>query len=297
MELRHLRYFVAVAEELNFTRAAKRLHTAQPSLSQQIRQLEDEVGVRLLERSKRHVRLTSAGSVLLREARDILNRVDYAVRISAKAASGHAGEIALCSFPGADVKILPRLRPALAKELPDVRLVVHSRYVLEPLASLRAGIVDVVFTRGPVSEPDLVSEEVLRERLVVVVPAHDRLARLKTVVPKRLDNLPTVAISRTAARNLHDEVAAFYEQAKVTVQPVQTADTVLGSLSMVAAGLGFALLPDYVLSMLPDGVVTRPLDWDPEPTVTIVMSYRRQDQPPILRVFREVLRASVGTAD
>ncbi len=290
MELRHLRYFVAVAEELNFTRAAKRLHTAQPSLSQQIRQLEDEVGVRLLERTKRHVQLTVAGRVMLREARDILSRVDYAVQMASKAARGHAGEISVCTFPGADVKILPRLRSMFAKRLPDVRLIVHSRYVLDPLAGLRAGTIDVAFTRGPLSEPDLVTEEVLREKLVVVVPAHHRLARLKRIAVRKLDDLPCIAISPGSAPRLHDEIAMFYQQAKVTVQPVQSADNVLGCLGMVAAGIGFALLPDYVASILPDGVVMRPLDWTPEPSVAIVMTHRKHDPPPTLRAFKELVR-------
>ena len=148
MELRHLRYFVAVAEELSFTRAAERLHTAQPSLSQQIRQLEAEVGVRLLERTKRRVQLTGAGRVMLREARDILNRVEHAARLACKAASGQAGEISIGTFPGADVKILPRLRPLLAKRLPDVRLVLHSEYVLNTSPGCAAGRSTSAFCAG-----------------------------------------------------------------------------------------------------------------------------------------------------
>ncbi len=297
MELRHLRYFVAVAEELNFTRAAQRLHTAQPSLSQQIRQLEDEVGVRLLERTKRSVQLTAAGRVMLHEAKDILSRVDHAVHMAGKAATGQAGEIALGTFIGADVRILPRIRPALARRLPEVRLVLHSRYVLDPLAGLRAGTLDLAFLRGPLREPDLASEEILREKIVAVVPAHHRLARLPRITVTRLDDLPCIAMSRTAAPGLHDAVTEFYQQAKVTVQPTQRADNVLGHLAMVAAGLGFALLPDYVSSILPTGVVVRPLDWSPEPMVSTVLAYRKGELAPMLRHFRDVVRECFPRAD
>src|ERR1044071_2169753 len=109
MELRHLRYFVAVAEELNFTRAAARLHTSQPSLSQQIRQLESELGLGLLERSRQYVSVTSAGRIFLREAKDILARLEHAGRLAKQAADGRAGDLSIGTFPAADVRIFPLL--------------------------------------------------------------------------------------------------------------------------------------------------------------------------------------------
>ena len=132
MELRHLRYFVAVAEELNFTRAAARLHTSQPSLSQQIRQLETAIGISLLDRSRHHVALTDGGRIFLREVRDILGRIDHAGRLAKQAADGRAGELSVGTFPAADVRILPPLRAAVATQLPDLRLLLHSKYAVEP---------------------------------------------------------------------------------------------------------------------------------------------------------------------
>ena len=145
VELRHLRYFVAVAEELNFTRAAARLHTSQPSLSQQIRQLESAVGVLLLDRSRHHVALTNAGRIFLREARDILGRIDHAGRLAKQAADGRAGELSVGTFPAADVRILPALRPRLAESLPNLRIVLHSKYALDPIKGLQSGALDVAF--------------------------------------------------------------------------------------------------------------------------------------------------------
>ena len=194
MELRHLRYFVAVAEELNFTRAAARLHTSQPSLSQQIRQLDAAVGVRLLERSRQHVALTSAGRIFLREAKEILGRVEHAGRLAKQAADGRAGDLSVGTFPAADVRILPALRPVLAAHLPDLRLILHSKYAVEPVAGLLAGTLDVAFVRGPIEFDELQSRELLREQIVMMLPSHHPLARRKRVPVALLNDLPCITM-------------------------------------------------------------------------------------------------------
>jgi LysR family transcriptional regulator, hca operon transcriptional activator len=296
VELRHLRYFVAVAEELNFTRAAARLHTAQPSLSQQIRQLEAEVGARLLERTPHHVRLTVPGRMFLRDAREILARLDHAVRMAASAGTGTAGEIAIGTFPAADVKIVPALRPLLAEQAPDLRYVLHSRYALEPLAGLRQGKLDIAFLRGPVHEPDLLVTELIREPIMVVLPAHHRLARRRRIALRLLQDLPHIATARTASQAMHDAVAALAQAADVRMHAIRDADNSLGHLQMVQEGLGFALLPDYVGAILPPGVVMRPLDWDPAPTVSIVMAQRDDESVASLRLFTSLVRVACQRA-
>ena len=197
MELRHLRYFVAVAEELNFTRAAARLHTAQPSLSQQIRQLEAAVGVALLDRSRRHVALTNAGRIFLREAKDILGRIEHAGRLAKQAADGRAGDLSVGTFPAADVCILPKLRPLVAARLPHLRLVLHSKYAVEPVAGLLTGTLDVAFLRGPIEAEGLEIRELLRERIVVMLPAHHALARRKRIPVELLHDLPCITMDRS----------------------------------------------------------------------------------------------------
>ena len=137
----------------------------------------------------------------------------------------------------------------------------------------------------------------LRERIIAVVPAHHRLARAKRIAVGRLADLPCIAISHNAAPALHDAVAGLYQRAGVTVQAVQSGDNVLGHLGMVAAGLGYALLPDYVSAILPDRAVVRPLDSVPEPTVTIVMAHRKGDQSPLVRAFRQIVRESFPPPD
>jgi LysR family hca operon transcriptional activator len=190
VELRHLRYFIAVAEELSFTRAAARLHTAQPSLSQQIRQLEKDIGVKLLDRSRHHVALTNAGRIFLQQARDILGRVDHASRLARQASEGQAGDLSVGTFPSADVRILPALRPLVAKHLPDLRLILHSKYAVEPLSGLQSGTLDVAFMRNPDDATGLELIELMREEIVMVLPSHHVLAQRKKVPVKSLDDLP-----------------------------------------------------------------------------------------------------------
>ena len=295
MELRHLRYFVAVAEELNFTRAAARLHTSQPSLSQQIRQLESAVGVVLLDRSRHHVALTNAGRIFLREARDILGRIEHAGRLAKQAADGRAGDLSIGTFPAADVRILPALRPLIAASMPNLRIVLHSKYALEPLEGLRTGALDVAFVRGPLStteELDVI--ELLREPIVVVLPAHHALARRKRIPVEALHDLPCITMDRSLAPALHDAIAQLYRQAHIRMHAVSRADNVLGHLQMVQEGLGFALLPDSVGSLLPPGVVLKPLAWEPTPIVTIAVAWKSGNTNPLVRAFVELVLQSSG---
>ena len=294
MELRHLRYFVAVAEELNFTRAAARLHTSQPSLSQQIRQLEAQVGVPLLERSRHRVSLTNAGRIFLRDTRDILGRLDHAVRLAKQAADGRAGDLSVGTFPAADVHILPALRPLMAASLPHVRLVLHSKYAVDPEQGLRTGSLDAAFMRGPLDADGLDVIELRREEIVVVLPAHHALARRTRIPVQLLHDLPCITMERTLAPALYDAISALYRQAHIRMQAVSTADNVLGHLQLVQEGLGFALLPDSVGSLLPPGVVVKPLDGKPLPTVSIVLARRAGTPSPLVRAFVELVRQCCG---
>lgn len=290
MELRHLRYFIAVAEELSFTRAAASLHTAQPSLSQQIRQLEKAIGVKLLDRSRHHVALTNAGRVFLQQAKDILGRVDHASRLARRAAEGHAGDLSVGTFPSADVRILPALRPLVAEHLPDLRLVLHSKYAVEPLAGLQSGALDVAFMRKPDDATGLEVIELMRERIVMVLPSHHALARRSTVPLKSLDDLPCITMERSLSPELHDAAATLYREARLRMHAVSSADNVLGHLQLVQEGLGFALLPESLNALLPTGVTFRPLDCDPVPTISIAVAWKQGNNSRLLREFVRLVR-------
>jgi LysR family hca operon transcriptional activator len=297
LELRHLRYFVAVGEELNFTRAAARLRTAQPSLSQQIRQLENAVGVKLLDRSRHHVALTDAGRIFLRQAKDILGRVEHARRLARQAADGRAGDLSVGTFPSADVRILPALRPLIAERLPDLRVILHSKYAVDPVAGLLSGALDVAFVRGPLETDGLEAVELLREQIVIVLPSHHALARRKRIPVDSLDDLPCITMERSLSPALHDAAASLYRDAKIRMHAATSADNVLGSLQLVQEGLGFALLPDSIGALLPPGVTFRPLDWDLVPAVPLLVAWKRGNDSRLVRQFVDLARrVAAGTA-
>ena len=287
---------MAVADELNFTRAAARLHTSQPSLSQQIRQLEAALGVALLERSRQHVALTSAGRIFLREAKDILARIEHAGRLAKQAADGRAGDLSIGTFPAADVRILPALRPLIAERMPHLRLILHSKYALEPMAGLLAGTLDVAFMRGPIHSEELEARELLREEIVVMLPAHHALAGRKSVPVELLDDLPCITMDRSLSPGLHDAIAALYRQARIRMHVVSTADNVLGHLRLVQEGLGFALLPGSMGALLPTGVVQKPLKCSPAPTVSVVVAWKAGNASPLVAAFVDLVRQCVGNS-
>jgi LysR family hca operon transcriptional activator len=293
VELRHLKYFVAVAEELSFTRAAARLKTAQPSLSQQVRQLEKHVGAQLLDRSRHHVALTNAGRIFLQQARDILGRVEHARRLARQAADGQAGELSVGSFPSADVRILAPLRALVAAHLPDLRMTLHSKYAMDPVSGLTSGALDVAFMRGPVEAEGLDSCELVTEKLVIVLPTHHPLARRKRIPVRSLDDLPCITLERSFSPPLHDAVAALYRLGQIRMHAVSSADNVLGHLQMVQEGRGFALLPDSIAELLPPGVTFKPLDCDPVPTVSIVVAWKHGNSSRLVRGFVELARRCV----
>src|SRR6185295_16229872 len=228
-----------------------------------------EVGVALLNRSRHHVALTDAGRVFLRETKDILGRLDHAGRLAKQAAAGRAGDLSVGTFPAADVRIFPALRPLVATQLPNVHLILHSKYAVEPVMGLETGALDVAFMRGPLDADGLEVIELAQERIVVVLPAHHPLTRRRRIPIDVLHDLPCITIERALAPALHDAIAALYRQARIRMQAVSSADNVFGHLQLVREGLGFALLPDSVGALLPPGVVVKPLACDPVPVVSI----------------------------
>jgi DNA-binding transcriptional LysR family regulator len=252
--------------------------------------------VRLLERSRHHVALTSAGRIFLREAKEILGRVEHAGRLAKQAADGRAGDLSVGTFPAADVRILPALRPILAAHFPDLRLILHSKYAVEPVAGLLAGTLDVAFVRGPVDSHELQSRELLREQIVMMLPAHHPLARRKRVPVELLNDLPCITMDRSLAPGLYDAIASFYRQAHIRMHAVSSADNVLGHLRLVQEGLGFALLPDSMGALLPPGVVMKPLDCDPVPTVSIAVAWKSGNTSPLVRAFIDLVRKCCGNS-
>jgi LysR family hca operon transcriptional activator len=290
MELRHLRYFVAVAEGLNFTRAAERLETAQPSLSQQIRRLEAYLGAPLLVRNKRHVQLTEAGHVFLAEAREILARTEQAVQRTREAGGAQEVELSVAVVPAAEVKVLPKLLPLLQRKMPGLRLILYNFPTSEQKTAFAKGTLDVGFLRGPLSLPGVIVEPLLEEKLLIGLPSKHPLAAKKQLKVADLNGHPFIMISRTGSPELHDAVSAFCEQSGLRPPIAQRAGNVLGNLNLIRNGVGFGLLPDYVASILPRGVTLRHLNVRPEPVVPLMLARSMRTRSPLLPGFLRLVR-------
>lgn len=289
MELRHIRYFVAVAEELNFTRAAERLETAQPSLSQQIKRLESHLGAQLLVRNKRHVELTEAGRVFLSEAQEILTAVGRAVSRTQQVAGESVMELSVAVAPAAEVKVLPKLLPLIRAKMPGLRLVLHNLPTSEQKLAFAKGTLDLGFLRGPISLPGVTVEPLLEEKLVIALPAKHPLARKKLHVAE-LNEYPFIMVSRRSSPELHDAVLSFCERAGLRPPIAQRAGNVLGNLNLIRHGVGFGLLPDYAAAILPRGVILRQLDITPAPVVPLMLARSNRSRSPLLPALLRLVR-------
>jgi len=290
MDHRYLRYFIAVAEELSFTRAAEKLHTVQPSLSQQIRRLEEIVGTPLFHREKHRLHLTEAGRIFLQESRSILQQTSRAIALARQAARAEAGFMTIGFVPGVEGKVFPRILPILRAKYPDIELSLRTLTSPQQLEALQSGEINAGFLRPPVDDPEINSEVILNDKIIVALPANHPLAKHKRVSVRSLVVLPLLQVARTTAPLLHDKSIEIAERAGVTFNSILPADNVLMSLSEVASGLGFCLLPDYVRQILPPNVILRPLDCDPEPEIPLVVAWRKDDRLPALAFFLSLLR-------
>jgi DNA-binding transcriptional LysR family regulator len=294
MELRHLRYFRAVAEELHFGRAAERLHIAQPPLSQQIRQLERELGVTLLTRSTRSVELTPAGQAYLRHTRKILDAVEDAGRLARRIAAGTEGQLAIGCVGSATYSLLPQLVRALGEQLPGVEVSVRGE-MLAPtqLAALSAGEIDLALLRPPVQLPGLITEVVRRDRLIAVLPADHRLAGQDQLRTADLRDEDFVAHAGSGRSVMSSVVAAVCADAgfvpRVRHEVMETSTLV----TLVAAGLGVAIVPAPTAALDIAGVRYLPLT-PATLGIDLVAAHSATNDSPLIPNALAVLRARVG---
>ncbi|HET9718473.1 MAG TPA: LysR substrate-binding domain-containing protein, partial [Solirubrobacteraceae bacterium] len=224
MELRQLRYFVAVAEELHFRRAAARLHISQPPLSQQVRQLEEELGTQLLIRNRRRVELTAAGEAFLHDARVILGELEGAVGTARRIGAGQSGRLRINFVGSALLSIIPAAVQAFRRDRPGVEVDLRERPTAEQLRAVRSGAVDLGFVRPPVDELDgLEAELVLREPTLAAIPAEHPLARAPRPSIARLAGEPLVLFPRSQAAGFHDLLIATLAVGGQTPRVVQYA--------------------------------------------------------------------------
>jgi DNA-binding transcriptional LysR family regulator len=282
MELRHLRYFVAVAEELHFSRAAARVHVAQPALSRQIRALEEEMGLRLFERDRRRVALTAAGAAFFEEARSVLGDVDRAVETARRAARGEHGALRIGYVPAGVFTGLPDLVRAFRRRLPGVDVRLQEMNPAMQVEALLADRVDVGFVRGPVHEPALAAKTVLEEPLVAALPAGHRLGGHTRLGLAMLAGEPFVLQARSRGPGSHDQILAICRSAGFSPRVVQEGSNI-DVLSLVASGAGVAIVPTSLRVIRRAGVIFRPLR--ERPVTQLNMVWRKTATSPVLREF------------
>jgi DNA-binding transcriptional LysR family regulator len=287
MELRHLRYFIAVAEELSFTRAAERLHIGQPPLSQQIQALEHEVGARLLDRNKRWVRLTEAGKLFLRDARQILAQSEQAVVTARRAERGEAGELRVgFTFSTPFTPLFARVIRQYRQRYPHVALTLHEMATLHQLDAIEARKLDLGFVRPPeVALPDTITLTMLREDpLVLILPADSPLARHSEVHMRDLQGMPFVMYPKAAGTGIYHQIFRLCRAAGFVPQIAMEAGEASTIIGLVAAGLGVSLLPQPFDRIQMDGVVYRPLA-DSAATTSLLLAQRRDEDHPLVAAF------------
>ena len=284
MELRHLRYFVAVAEAGSLTVAAERtLHTSQPSLSRQIRDLEDEVGAQLLGRGARGIELTPAGRAFLDHARSVLSQVEAAVEAARRVAHPAKPCFAMGFLTGHELTWMPEALRILRDELPNIDVMISSQYSPQLANALSKGTVDAAFLRREKGVPELAYRVLVKEPLVVVLPSDHRLAALKAISPSDLGGETFVTVSGTAPV-LRVVIDNYLKRSGIDITPAHEADHLAMGMSLIASTRGVGLLPAYAQNFLPSSVTSRPLKGD-TPTIELVLGYKKSNQSPILKLL------------
>jgi DNA-binding transcriptional LysR family regulator len=287
MELRHLRYFITVAEELHFGRAAQRLHIQQPPLSRQIQLLEAELGFPLFERSRRRVELTPAGHALLGRARQVFDVLDAAIHDARSASEGESGRLVVGYPSSLAYSGLTELLRAFRTRFPGVELSLRELSPGEQIDALKAGSLDVGFVRSAVDDPALGAELVRRESLMVVLPDDHRLVAQRIIPLEALKHEPFVMFPRARGPAFFDQLMGLCHGAGFTPNIVQEAPQ-LDIISMVAAGFGVSIMPSSMRNFRRPGLSFRAIVGAPQVELSIV--WRHQNLSPALHKFLDLVR-------
>jgi len=297
MELRHLRYFVAVAEELHFTRAAERLGIKQPPLSLQIRQLETELGTRLFRRLTRGIEITESGAQLLDDARRILDQVERAKAGLQSRARGETGRLHV-GFAGATYfqPRVPAIVRAYRERYPGVLLSPHQSNTPLLVAGLRGGEIDVAFIRPPISDGEgLAMLLLVEEPMLVVLPAAHPLASRGAVPVAALAQETVILFPRAIGPGLYDAIIGACQRAGFSPRLGQEAPQIPSIVYMVAAGFGVSIVPQSTDQIRAEGVRYLPIEGE-GPRASIGLAYRRDDHSPAVRNFVELARRTERAA-
>jgi DNA-binding transcriptional LysR family regulator len=289
IELRHLRYFIAVAQELNFGRAAKRLKITQPSLSRQIQKLERELAVKLFERLPSQIQLTQAGELFLTEAQQILAKVEQGIQIAQRANRGEIGHLKI-GFQGSAVyDLIPNSIRTFRGSFPNVDVIIQSMGTSEQISAIANNQLDLGFVVPPINHSNLIVETIFQEPVVVVLPESHPLASKTEITIADLGDEPLILASRDRGCGLFEEISNLYYQAGLRLNVIYAAREMQVMLGFVAAGMGISLLPAYVQNLQRLGVVYRSLK-PHAPVVELAIAYQSNNYQPTLQAFLEIVK-------
>ncbi|WP_213738512.1 LysR family transcriptional regulator [Bradyrhizobium sp. dw_411] len=293
MELRHLRYFVAVADAGSLTVAAEqKLHTSQPSLSRQIRDLEREVGVALISRSTHGIELTSAGKAFLDHARMSLLEADAAKEAALRAAQPAKPTFALGFISGAEIGLLPEVHRILHDEFPGIDIRLSSDYSPVLAKALMRRKLDAAFMRPEENMGDLASRRVRTDPLIFVFPSDHRLASHEAIAPEAIVN-ETFYFPSKSAPAVRRAVLEYFNRAGIDLKPDHEVHNVVHAISMITSTRGVMLLPAYTKRYLPESITTRPVKGE-VPTLDLILAYHKANKSPVLKLLLSSVGKLVG---
>jgi DNA-binding transcriptional LysR family regulator len=289
MELRQLKYFVTVAEELHFGRAAESLHLSQPALSKQIQALEDSLEIQLFERTKQWVRLTCAGQKFLETAYRILLEVEEGIQVTRQVASGEMGRLRIGFTEATLFKLAPDIVRIYREQYPQVELMFTSGGTEAQVEALRMHQIDVGFVYLPIREPSLSIHPLFEEVYIGALPTSHQLAQQKQITIESLANEPLIFYPRSLAPVLYANLIKCCEQAGFVPNIVQEAELAQTRLGLAAAGVGITFVLSDLQSLSAKGIVYRPLIGD-FPTLKLALAWRQNESSPIVHEFLKVLK-------
>ncbi len=290
MDLKQMRYFLALAEERNFTRAAERLHMAQPPLTRQIRALEEDLGAELFVRSAKGVTLTEAGEALLAEVPNLLSLAERARERALKASHGQSGQLDIGIFGSGVLDVIPRILARFHAARPEVKIVLHNLTKTEQIAALRERRISVGFNRLIPPEDDLKVETVLRESMMVALPEKHPLAKRAELTIPDLSDQPLILYPRLPIAGLAQQVMQAFVREKAVLRVEQEVEDVLTAVALVAGGFGVCVTTASSASLRLPGVVYRPLVSNHLREIALSCLYRQSDHSPLLAAFVAVVR-------
>lgn len=290
MEIRQLKYFVLLARELNFGRAANLLHITQPPLSRKIQQLEEELGVRLFERTPKGVKLTAAGSQLQEDADGIISLMQRAAERARLTGSGQLGRLDIGIFGSAVLNVIPQLMVAFHNAYPEVTLVLHTMNKTQQISALQENRLTIGFNRLIPETDGLVIEPILTECILLAINSEHKLASKMAVPFAEIADLPLILFPNMALSGFADYVISLFENEGFKPNVIQKVDDAVTAVALASSGFGITLVPESCSNLKLPGVTYIPLKLMPPPTIDISCVYRENDNSPTLNALLGVIR-------